>query len=132
MELNDKLEFRAQFVGEIGECLRRERIQIMSYPVLPENSPSWEQNHYFTIRTGILQHYYRIPWQVLYELPLAEAYALQAQGYLDAIWEIPAIRGMKKRRFDVQKFHEDAPPIVYWARLDTAIRLKGRLLFSVW
>ncbi|TAD97988.1 MAG: hypothetical protein EAZ97_11560 [Bacteroidetes bacterium] len=71
------------------------------------NSPMENQPRYFSQKTGILHHHYALDWEIIRDLPLDQCYTLQASAYLRAILDIPKIRGMKNRFFDVEKFYED-------------------------
>ena len=62
---------------------------------------------HFSIKTGILHNFYVINWQELMKLNQPQAISLQAKLYLDAIKNIPTIRGMKKRTFNTQLFYDD-------------------------
>lgn len=62
---------------------------------------------HFSIKTKILHNFYVIDWQDLMKLNQQQAISLQAKMYLEAIKEIPNIRGMKKRQFNAELFYHD-------------------------
>jgi len=60
-----------------------------------------------TLKSGIIFLYAKIDYQTFLEADQKQALALLCQTYLDAILNIPTLKGMKKIHFETQKLHKD-------------------------
>ena len=79
-----------------------------AFLINPENYASiFKFSDRFAWRKGDVYLYEKIPYETFAAADEKTAVRLMCEGYLAAILRIPALRGMKKIKFDSQKLHDD-------------------------
>jgi hypothetical protein len=65
----------------------------------------WQKG--FSVKKHTLYNNLHLDYQKFEKATETEALTMQAEAYLEGILQIPTLRGMKKIKFDSQKFYDD-------------------------
>lgn len=77
--------------------------------VMPDNDDMHDKmwGHFFSKKDKTIYHSLKLNYHKFEKATETEALTMQAEAYLEGILQISTLRGMKKVKFDSQKFYED-------------------------